>query len=100
VPSNVTIPTLQYQRVAARSDMTRFATVRGSWSPARPEASAPAELADSELPRSRYPTAVLSVNRIGWLYDHGTLSGYFTETETNELGFDGNACSGKNDSMI
>jgi hypothetical protein len=41
-----------------------------------------------------------SRNHIGWLYDNGKLSGYFTETETNEVAFDGNSYSGLNDSKI
>jgi hypothetical protein len=41
-----------------------------------------------------------SRNHIGWLYDNGTLSGFFTETETNEVAFDGNTYSGTNDSKI
>jgi hypothetical protein len=41
-----------------------------------------------------------SRNHIGWTFDNGTLSGYFTETETNEVAFDGNSYSGTNDSKI
>jgi hypothetical protein len=41
-----------------------------------------------------------SRSHIGWSYDNGALSGYFTETETNELAFDGNSYSGTNDSKI
>jgi hypothetical protein len=41
-----------------------------------------------------------SRNHIGWLYDNGKLSGYFTETETDEVAFDGNSYSGLNDSKI
>lgn len=39
-------------------------------------------------------------NHIGWLYDNGSLWGYSTETETNEVAFDGNSYSGTNDSKI
>src|SRR6266478_2483052 len=41
-----------------------------------------------------------SRNHIGWSYDNGKLSGYFTETETDEVAFDGNSYSGLNDSKI
>ena len=41
-----------------------------------------------------------SRNHIGWTYDNGTLSGYFTETETDEVAFDGDTYSGTNDSKI
>lgn len=39
-------------------------------------------------------------NHIGWVFDNGTLSGYFTETETDEVAVDGNSYSGTNDSKI
>ena len=42
----------------------------------------------------------VSRNHIGWLYTGGNLTGYFTETETNEVAFDGNSYSGINDSKI
>jgi hypothetical protein len=41
-----------------------------------------------------------SRNHVGWLYDNGKLSGYFTETETDEVAFEGNSYSGINDSKI
>lgn len=41
-----------------------------------------------------------SRRHIGWLFDNGKLTGYFTETETNELAFDGNSYAGTNDSKI
>jgi hypothetical protein len=37
---------------------------------------------------------------VGWLYADGTLSGYFTETETNTVAHDGNSYSGTNDMKI
>jgi hypothetical protein len=39
-------------------------------------------------------------NHIGWLYTNGTLTGYFTETETDLLSRDGNSYSGTNDQVI
>lgn len=39
-------------------------------------------------------------NHIGWLFDNGKLTGYFTETETDEVSFDGNSYNGTNDSRI
>jgi hypothetical protein len=42
----------------------------------------------------------VSRNHIGWLYTNGTLSGYFTETETDELSRDGNSYHGNNDQKI
>src|ERR1700730_7688345 len=45
-------------------------------------------------------TRHFSRNHIGWLYDNGKLSGYFTETETDEVAFEGNSYSGLNDSKI
>ena len=39
-----------------------------------------------------------SRNHIGWLFDNGKLSGYFTETD--EVAFDGISCSGSNDSKV
>src|SRR3977135_3986554 len=41
-----------------------------------------------------------SRNHIGWSYDNGKLSGYFTETETDGGAFGGNSYSGLNDSKI
>ncbi len=37
---------------------------------------------------------------IGWLYTDGTVSGYFTETETDNLSHDGNSYTGTNDMKI
>jgi hypothetical protein len=37
---------------------------------------------------------------IGWLYTDGTVSGYFTETETDTLSHDGNSYTGTNDMKI
>lgn len=37
---------------------------------------------------------------IGWLYTNGSLTGYFTETETDEVSSDGNSYSGANDQKI
>jgi hypothetical protein len=39
-------------------------------------------------------------NHVGWMYSNGSLIGYFTETETDELGRDGNSYSGTNDQKI
>ena len=39
-------------------------------------------------------------SHIGWLYTNGILSGYFTETETNEVAHHGNSYSGINDTKI
>jgi hypothetical protein len=36
-------------------------------------------------------------NHFGWLYDGGLLSGFFNETETDELSRDGNSYSGTNE---
>ena len=36
-------------------------------------------------------------NHIGWLYTNGTLTGYFTETETDVVARDGNSYHGTND---
>jgi len=41
-----------------------------------------------------------SRSHIGWLYTDGTVSGYFTETETNTVSHDGNAYTGTNDTKI
>jgi hypothetical protein len=35
-------------------------------------------------------------NHVGWLFDTGTISGYFTETETDEVAHDGNSYHGHN----
>ena len=37
---------------------------------------------------------------IGWLYTNGTLSGYFTETESDTLSRDGDSYTGTNDMKI
>jgi hypothetical protein len=37
---------------------------------------------------------------IGWLYTDGTLSGYFTETESDTLSRDGDSYTGTNDTKI
>ena len=39
-------------------------------------------------------------SHIGWLYTDGTISGYFTETETDTLSHDGDAYTGTNDMKI
>jgi hypothetical protein len=36
-------------------------------------------------------------NHFGWLYDGGLLTGYFNETETDELSKDGNSYTGTNE---
>src|ERR1700733_1820218 len=36
-------------------------------------------------------------NHFGWLYDGGLLTGYFNETETDELSNDGNSYTGTNE---
>jgi hypothetical protein len=42
----------------------------------------------------------VSRNHIGWLYTGGTLSGYFTETETDEVALDGQSYTGTNEQSI
>ena len=39
-------------------------------------------------------------SHVGWLYTKGMLTGYFTETETDEVAHHGNAYSGLNDTKI
>jgi hypothetical protein len=39
-------------------------------------------------------------SHIGWLYTNGILSGYFTESETDEVARHGNSYSGINDTKI
>ena len=39
-------------------------------------------------------------SHIGWLYTDGTISGYFTETETDTLSRDGDSYTGTNDMKI
>ena len=48
------------------------------------------------------PVDQMHVSRyhIGWLYKNGILSGYFTETETNEVARDGNSYRGTNDTKV
>ncbi len=41
-----------------------------------------------------------SREHIGWLYTDGTVSGYFTETETDALSHDGDSYTGTNDTKI
>jgi len=41
-----------------------------------------------------------SREHIGWLYTDGTISGYFTETETDTLSHDGGSYTGTNDMKI
>jgi hypothetical protein len=41
-----------------------------------------------------------SRTHIGWLYTDGTVSGYFTETETDKLSKDGNSYAGTNEQKI
>jgi len=49
-----------------------------------------------------HPTGHRQVKRshIGWLYTDGTISGYFTETETDTLSHNGNSYTGTNDMKI
>jgi hypothetical protein len=42
----------------------------------------------------------VSRNHIGWLFENGFVSGYFTETETDEVAGDGNSYHGVNDQKI
>jgi hypothetical protein len=42
----------------------------------------------------------VSRNHIGWLYTNGTLTGYFTETETDLVAYDGQSYSGTNTQKI
>ena len=42
----------------------------------------------------------VSRNHIGWLYTNGTLTGYFTETETDVVAKDGNSYHGTNDQKV
>lgn len=42
----------------------------------------------------------VSRNHIGWLFTDGLLTGYFTETEVDEVAYDGNSYTGTNDSKI
>jgi len=38
-------------------------------------------------------------NHVGWLFDNGTISGYFNETETDEVASDGNSYHGYNETI-
>ncbi|MGD0493196.1 MAG: hypothetical protein ABSC32_16790 [Steroidobacteraceae bacterium] len=39
-------------------------------------------------------------NHYGWLYNNGVLAGYFNETETDEVSWDGNSYSGVNTTTL
>jgi hypothetical protein len=39
-------------------------------------------------------------NHFGWLFTNGIVSGYFNETETDEVAWDGKSYSGTNDTKI
>ena len=39
-------------------------------------------------------------NHYGWLYNNGTLAGYFNETETDVVAWDGNSYSGTNETTL
>jgi hypothetical protein len=39
-------------------------------------------------------------HHVGWLYSNGSLAGYFTETETDEVSSDGSSYSGTNEQKI
>jgi hypothetical protein len=47
------------------------------------------------LDRSR-----VSRNHYGWLYNNGVLAGYFNETETDQVAWDGNSYSGFNTTTL
>jgi hypothetical protein len=42
----------------------------------------------------------VSRNHYGWLYNNGTLAGYFNETETDVVAWDGNSYSGTNETTL
>ena len=42
----------------------------------------------------------VSRNHYGWLYNNGVLGGYFNETETDEVAWDGNSYSGFNTTTL
>jgi hypothetical protein len=42
----------------------------------------------------------VSRNHYGWLYNNGALAGYFNETETDEVAWDGNSYSGFNTTTL
>jgi hypothetical protein len=39
-------------------------------------------------------------NHYGWLYNNGMLAGYFNETETDEVAWDGNSYTGTNETTL
>jgi hypothetical protein len=39
-------------------------------------------------------------NHFGWLYNNGVLAGYFNETETDEVAWDGNSYTGLNTTTL
>ena len=39
-------------------------------------------------------------NHYGWLFNNGTIAGYFNETETDEVAWDGNSYSGNNTTTL
>ena len=39
-------------------------------------------------------------NHYGWLYNNGLIAGYFNETETDELSWDGNSYTGNNTTTL
>jgi hypothetical protein len=39
-------------------------------------------------------------NHFGWLFNDGVIAGYFNETETDTLGWDGNSYTGLNDTKF
>ncbi|MGA2398059.1 MAG: hypothetical protein ABSG30_08370 [Steroidobacteraceae bacterium] len=39
-------------------------------------------------------------NHYAWLYNNGVLAGYFNETETDEVSWDGNSYSGFNTTTL
>jgi hypothetical protein len=57
-------------------------------------------IGDSAQQGTFHKVAPLLLSHIGWLYTNGILSGYFTETETDEVARHGNSYSGINDTKI
>jgi hypothetical protein len=39
-------------------------------------------------------------NHYGWLYNNGAIAGWFNETETNQVSWDGNSYSGTNETTL
>ncbi|MGO9947908.1 MAG: hypothetical protein ACLPWG_13775 [Steroidobacteraceae bacterium] len=39
-------------------------------------------------------------NHVGWIFTNGVVSGYFNETETDTVAWDGNSYTGSNDTKI